>query len=141
MSIDRFRSVVPVLSFAFLPLVGCGEITKVQECNKVIEAVNASNVGEVKGDDKKAWEEESTRALDLEKKLGEIKLSDEGLKKHTEEYREMLKNYSDLAKKTGSAGEGDMNAVLEITKKANDIISKSNELTAKINTYCTGSAQ
>lgn len=124
-----------------LPLAGCGEITKVQECNKVIETVNASKIGDSVGNDKKKLEAESKEAVDLEKKLSEIKITDEGLKKLMDDYGKNLKDYADMMDKAAKTGESDIDGLMKLVKQASDVASKNSELTGKINTYCSGQSK
>jgi phage-related minor tail protein len=126
---------------AILPLAGCGEITKVQECNKVIETVNASKIGDSVGNDKKKLEAESKEALDLEKKLAEIKITDEGLKKLMEDYGKNLKDYADMMDKAAKTGESDLDGLMKLVKQASDVATKNSELTGKINSYCSGQSK
>ncbi len=134
------RALLPVTLAALLPLAACGEITKVQECNKAIEVINASKVGQSASTDKKKLEEEAKLALDLDKKLEEVKLSDEGLKKHIEDYRKNMKDYADFMNKAAKVGDGDVDAA-KLLKQASEVTSKNSELVSKINGYCTGGAK
>ncbi len=134
-------ALLPLVLAAALPLVGCGEITKVQECNKVIETVNASKIGDNVGDDKKKLEAEANEALDLEKKLAEIKITDEGLKKLMDDYGKNLKDYADMMTKAAKTSDSDLDGLMKLVKQASDVASKNSELTGKINTYCSGQSK
>jgi hypothetical protein len=114
---------------------GCGEITKVQECSAVIEAINSSSgvfkEGEAANDDPKKIDEQVKKLEDFEKKVGEVKVTDAELKKSVGEYREMITKMATLMKdsKDPTKNEG-------LEKRSKEITDKEDELVKAINGYC-----
>jgi phage-related minor tail protein len=106
-----------------------------------MRTVNASKIGDSVGNDKKKLEAESKEALDLEKKLAEIKITDEGLKKLMEDYGKNLKDYADMMDKAAKTGESDLDGLMKLVKQASDVATKNSELTGKINSYCSGQSK
>jgi hypothetical protein len=124
----RTVAVLPLAIALVVPLAACG---KIQECNKVIETINNSELS--KSSDVKNM---SKQALDLEKQLADLNVSDEELKKLVGQYRDNLKTFADLGEKSGKA---DLGSAADIAKKSIEAGKQSDELTNKINEYCTGS--
>ena len=135
----RIALAAALLAAASPSFTACGELTKISECNKVIETVNASDIGQTKGTDAKAWKKESKRAKELEQNLADLKITDAKLKKYVGDYRDLLDDYADLATKAGKLEDDDVDGALDLAEKAVKVAQDGDELTDDINTYCTGS--
>ncbi len=125
-----FRFVGPAALLTLALGAGCGEVTKIQECSAVIEAVNkGQSVFKDIGSDAKQFEGHAKKVEDFEKAIGEVKVTDAELKKHVEEYRTMV---TDMAKVLRDAAKGDQS----VEKRIDKIASTEDELVNKINNYC-----
>lgn len=125
-----FRFVVPAALLVLAIGAGCGEVTKIQECTAIIEAVNkGQTVFKEIGDDPKQFEGHAKKVEDFEKAIGDVKVTDPELKKHVEEYRTMV---TDMAKVLRDAAKGD----LTVEKRIDKIAATEDELVNKINGYC-----
>jgi uncharacterized protein Yka (UPF0111/DUF47 family) len=126
-SIRLIQLLAPV---AIASLVGCGEVTKIQECTAVIDAVNkGQDVFKIDADEKK-MEEQAKKIEDFEKTVGEVKITDPELKKHVDEYRDMVK---EMAKVLRDVGKGD---VATVEKRVDKIVEQESQVVNKINGYC-----
>lgn len=114
-----------------LMVFGCGEITKVQECNAVIDTINKNSTAIKEFDAKKDLEEQAKKLEDFEKKIGEVKITDAELKKNVEEYRKMVTDMAKLARDLKDPTKFD-----ELEKRSNDISKTESDLVDKINGYC-----
>jgi hypothetical protein len=127
-SIRLIQLLVP--SMLFTSLVACGEVTKIQECSAVIDAVNkGQDVFKIEPDEKK-MDEQAKKIEDFEKTVGEVKVTDPELKKHVDEYRDMVK---EMAKVLRDVGKGDVGTV---EKRVDKIVAQESEVVNKINGYC-----
>lgn len=110
---------------------GCGEITKVQECNAVIDTINKNSAAIKDFDAKKDLEDQAKKLEEFEKKIGEVKITDGELKKNVEDYRKMVTDMAKLARDLK-----DPTKVDELEKRSNDITKTESDLVDKINGYC-----
>jgi uncharacterized protein Yka (UPF0111/DUF47 family) len=126
-SVRLIQLLIPAV---FVSLVGCGEVTKIQECTSVIDAVNkGQDVFKIDADEKK-MEAQAKKIEDFEKTVGEVKVTDPELKKHVDEYREMVK---EMAKVLRDVGKGDVGTV---EKRVDKIVEQESQVVNKINGYC-----
>jgi len=110
---------VPAALFGLVvAATGCGEVTKIQECSAVIEAVNkGQDAFKIEFDEKK-MEAQAKKVEDFEKAIGEVKITDAELKKSVDEYRAMV---TDMAKVLRDVAKGDA-TILELAENRLPIV-------------------
>lgn len=126
----NIRLIQLLVATSLFALIGCGEVTKIQECSAVIDAVNkGQEVFKIDADEKK-MEAQAKKIEEFEKTVGEVKVTDPELKKHVDEYREMVK---EMAKVLRDVGKGDVGTV---EKRVDKIVEQESQIVNKINGYC-----
>lgn len=109
---------------------------RIRECNQLIEAVNASTIGDSVGVDPKQLEAESKEALRLERQIAKLQLSDTKLVALVSEYKDTLTSYGTMMKQAMAADPNDADAMAKLVQKAGEVATRSSEMTAKLNEYC-----
>jgi benzoyl-CoA reductase/2-hydroxyglutaryl-CoA dehydratase subunit BcrC/BadD/HgdB len=128
-----FRSIpVAVLAAAAIGFAGCGEITKVQECNAVIDTINKNSTAIKDFDSSKDLEEQAKKLEDFEKKIGDVKITDAELKKNVDEYRKMVTDMAKLVRDAKDPAKQD-----DLEKRHSEIGKTESSLVDKINGYCS----
>lgn len=110
---------------------------RVQECNELIEAVNASKIGDNVGDDIKKLMDEAVEARRLAREIGKLEFTDDQLKQLAAEYDKNLEAYAAMMQKASATPESDLDGLMQLVKAAGDVASKNSELTSRINAHCS----
>ena len=144
---QKGRLLVAALAACALTTSACGEIKKASECTAVIDMMNEAEKSAPKGtDDDLSADIKAMEEWDV--KIAKVEVTDEGLKKHVTNYRELIKGMADDAKKlqkldkatAAGADPADAEKVAkeaqELAKHMDDISGKEDKIVADLNTYC-----
>ena len=138
----RALALLAVAGLALSALPGCGA-GKIQQCNKLIEKVNAasaavskSNGGAGKASDMDAM----AKALDQAKSdITAVQLEDAKLKGYQQDYSKMLDKVSTSAKAISAASaKSDATALQAAMKDIQAATAEETTIVNNINTYCSG---
>ncbi|HTJ80816.1 MAG TPA: hypothetical protein VL400_03810 [Polyangiaceae bacterium] len=146
---SRFYRVV--VSSALVALAGptaCGGLAKSRECTKVIETMNAAATRAPAAEVPDPLAADIADLQSWDDAIGKIELSDAGLKKHVDDYRDLMKSEIENRRaqqkleKVGGAPEQPVDPVAiqaeyeRLGAKDEENRVKEQEIVAAINAYC-----
>jgi hypothetical protein len=111
---------------------GCGWMTKVQECNRVIETINRGSPAIKNFDPARDLEAQAVQLEELEKQVAAVVITDTQLVADVADYRKML---VDMAALVRAYGDPTQFAALEQRNK--DMVATEGALVTRINGYCS----
>lgn len=139
LSVARRLAVVPAaLSLALLFGAGCG--SKVAECNKLIEVLNAEGAKLAgKGADAASFKKMADDVDAAAKKIGEVEVKTPELVKYRDDMKKFYSDFAGAARNAGTAMEsGDLSKVMGVTKELSELANKNTKLVTDINNFCQG---
>ncbi|NUO50570.1 MAG: hypothetical protein HOV80_17075 [Polyangiaceae bacterium] len=109
---------------------------RIRECNQLIEAVNASKIGDSVDLEPKKLIAESQEAIRLRDQIGKLRFTDAKVVTLVKEYRESLTDYAAMMKQASEVDQNDVDGLMKLVQKAGEVATRNTELTAKINEHC-----
>lgn len=121
-----------MVASASVTVVGCGELTKQQECNASIEVLNKDPTAVDGETDPTALEERLQAKEDYARTIEALPLTDPPLKEHVAAFKKNVDAENQLLRDL-MKGESDFPA---LQKRDAEIVEERGKLVETINTYC-----
>lgn len=137
-SLVRLLACVPVVSLSLLFAAGCN--SKVAECNKLIEVINAQGTKlDPKGTDASAFTKLAADADSAATAIGAVEVKTPELVKFRDDMKKVFTDFGAAAKDAGAAmASQDLGKMTTVTTKLAEIGKQNAKLVTDVNNFCQG---
>jgi hypothetical protein len=137
-SVVRLLACVPVVSLSLAFAAGCN--SKVAECNKLIEVLNAQATKlDPKGSDPSAFTNLATEAEGAAKTVSEVDVKTPEIVQFRDAMKKNLMDLGSAARDAGAAMQSqDIAKITGVTTKLGDISKQNAKLVTDVNNFCQG---
>lgn len=128
------RALAAALMLGSGALLGCDDIGRINECNAVIDVINAGSASLKDLHTATDLEARVGELQALDKKLGAVKVERAELRALVEEYRKLLADVVTYARQME-----DTTQYSEVERQSSELSKRERELVDRLNGYCRGS--